>query len=255
MKEFIVISLILVSIGLQAQDTENTLSEKSESGFYFGAYFSPDFADIKLKSTDGSQTSLDIIESRKEMETFKFAYTTGLTIAYSLTDNISIESGFVYSNKGYKTNIDDLNFGDNIDPRRGIIYSSSTSEDLLKAKFIDNYHYIGIPIVFNYSIGKGKLRFSSNIGCTPEFLVGAGSTLVLYYEDDKTERIKKKSVKDWKEFNISLSIGAGVDYKISPKMWLSAIPTFRYGVLPIKDAPITGYLYSGGIEFGWYMEL
>lgn len=32
-------------------------------------------------------------------------------------------------------------------------------------------------------------------------------------------------------------------------------PTFSYGLLKIIDAPVTGYLYSGGINIGYYFGI
>jgi hypothetical protein len=50
-------------------------------------------------------------------------------------------------------------------------------------------------------------------------------------------------------------MSAGVDYRINEKMNLRIEPTFRYGVLKIIDMPVTGYLYSGGINVAYYYGL
>jgi hypothetical protein len=50
-------------------------------------------------------------------------------------------------------------------------------------------------------------------------------------------------------------MSVGIDYRINEKMNLRIEPTFRYGVLKIIDTPVTGYLYSGGINVVYYYGL
>lgn len=47
----------------------------------------------------------------------------------------------------------------------------------------------------------------------------------------------------------------GIDYKINRRMNLRVEPTFRYGVLKTIDTPVTGYLYSGGLNISYYFGL
>ena len=60
---------------------------------------------------------------------------------------------------------------------------------------------------------------------------------------------------DYNKVNISPSVSAGIDYRINDRHHLRIEPTFRYGVLKIIDEPITGYLYSGGLNIGYYFGI
>jgi hypothetical protein len=50
-------------------------------------------------------------------------------------------------------------------------------------------------------------------------------------------------------------VSAGVDYKLNNKMHLLAEPTFRYGIIKTKDAPVTEHLWNAGLNVGFYYSL
>ncbi len=50
-------------------------------------------------------------------------------------------------------------------------------------------------------------------------------------------------------------VSVGVEYKINERMNLRVEPTFRYGLLTVIDFPVAGYLYSGGLNIGYYVGL
>ncbi len=258
MKKLLVLLLTVASISAKSQDIIPQQSEAQKSRFSIGAYFSPDAADIHLQSTDNNQSTEDFIENRNSRETMKFGYTTGLSLVYELNQKFAIETGLEYSDKGYQTKKVALNFGvggGNTNPPRGFVLDegSETPTDL---RFVYHFQYVGIPVKLNYSLGSGKWRFISSIGLTAEYLARASSTTVLYYDEEGPDRENDRDDEDYNTFNLSPSISAGVDYQLNSRMSLRAMPTFRAGVLQIiDDSPVTGYLYSAGVQLGWYMTL
>ena len=77
----------------------------------------------------------------------------------------------------------------------------------------------------------------------------------VFVNSDRTYRKTTPTIFDYNKVNLSPTISVGIDYKINNRMNLRIEPTFRYGVLKIIDAPVTGYLYSGGLNISYYFGL
>lgn len=222
---------------------------------YAGAYLTPEIAFRSLENHDNSQSSQRIIEFRNDRDTYKFGYTNGVTIGYIYKKNFGFETGFSYSNLGYRTDKIELTTGGIIDPRRGFELSEGDSPS--HVRLVYHFEYIGIPLALKYLSGDwlDQWRFTASAGCTANYLVRARSTVVKFYDDDSPERSNQTSNSDYEKLNLVPFLSAGIDYQLNTKMRLSAMPTFRYGALDIIDAPITEKLFSGGIQFGWYLNL
>jgi len=79
---------------------------------------------------------------------------------------------------------------------------------------------------------------------------------VLVFSDHTDRKTRLTSESDsYNKLNFSPTMSVGIDYRINEKMNLRIEPTFRYGVLKIIDTPVTGYLYSGGINVVYYYGL
>lgn len=208
----------------------------------FGINFSTDVAFRTLKTNNDNPSGEVIIEQRNKIETIKLGYTTGLNACYNINNFLGLESGIQYSNKGYQTKKQDLIF-ENPDP---------TLPE--KSQFIYNLHYIDIPLKVNFTAGKKKVRFFTSAGLTANIFIKKTQTTIFVYSD-RTERNANPSNFDFNRINISPTASIGIDYKINERMNLRVEPTFRYGVLKIIDSPVTGYLYSGGLNIGYYFGL
>ena len=256
MKELVFILILALPFISNGQEKiEPVLKVQSGAWKYVGAFISTDLAFRTLSNNDGSQTSDDIIESRNEREVCKFGYTAGLTYGFTYNRKLGFETGFQYANMGYQTNRNELVFGDLIDPRRGFGHSASGPNTPTHARLVDHFEYVGIPIALKYWSGTEKWRFSASLGASANYLIKASSTLVLYYENETPERSNQTSPTDYEKFNITPFVGAGVEYQLNERMSLNVMPTVRYGVLNIIDAPITPKLYNGGLQFGWNMNM
>ncbi|MFN2424487.1 MAG: outer membrane beta-barrel protein [Cryomorphaceae bacterium] len=183
----------------------------------------------------------------------KLGMTAGFHLGYQFTDNIRLESGLLYANKGYRTEKMDANFGDALDPRRGITFSETA--ELTHARFIESFHYIAVPLKVNFSFGGEKWKWLADIGVMNEFLVEATNTAVTYNGSEVTDSNTETSGTDFRPFSLSPVISVGVEYVLSPNMSLRAEPTFRYGVLQTTDIPVTEHLYSAGLQIGYIYRL
>lgn len=248
----VLLMLPFISLGQEVLDPE--LTDQKNALTYIGACITPGFAFRTLSNDDGGQTSEYVIDFRNENEIYKFGFTGGLIFGFNFNRNLGLETGIKYSNMGYRTKKLKLVSGDLIDPRRGFEYIGGDGAPS-HVRIIDHFEYIGIPIALRYSMGNKKLKFSTSLGCIANYLVRASSSVVLYYDDDSPERSRQTSDTEYQDFNITLSIGAGIEYQLNPNMRIAAMPTLHYGALDIIDAPITEKLQSGGLQIGWYMNL
>ncbi len=234
------LSTLLLTLAALSAFGQETLAPAFKR-FQFGINISPDACYRTLKNNDGSSTSEIIIRVRDDSETFKLGYTAGLNVCYNINRHFGIETGIQYSNKGYRTKNKNLSWG-------------SSSPDLpIKSKFIYDYHYIDIPLKLNYTIGHRKVRFIASAGLTANIFIKETQRHVLENEDGKKNRSKITNPYDYEKLNVSPTIGIGIDYRLNNRLNLRLEPTFRYGILAlIKGNPITGYLYSGGLNIGLY---
>ncbi|MBK7468092.1 MAG: PorT family protein [Saprospiraceae bacterium] len=239
MKQLTIFLLTLSSFSSYGQDKTKETPTVDFKKVQIGINISPDICFRTLKNNDGSSTSNIVMKLNNENETVKVGYTAGLNVCFNIKKFVGIETGIQYSNKGYQTKMKDLIFGqpDPLAPN--------------KAKFIYNFHYIDIPVKANFTIGKKKVRFFTSVGLTTNIFIKETQTSVLVYSD-RTDRKTNPTNFDYNRVNISPTISVGIDYKINSKMNLRVEPTFRYGVLKIIDAPVTGYLYSGGLNISYY---
>ncbi|MES2621388.1 MAG: porin family protein [Bacteroidota bacterium] len=242
MKHLTLFMLALAALTCYGKDKTKETSSADFRRVQIGINVSPDICFRTLKNNDGSLTSDLVVKLNNENETVKVGYTTGLNVCFNIKKFVGLETGIQYSNKGYQTKMEHL------------IYAQPEPGFPNKAKFIYNFHCIDIPVKANFTIGKKKVRFFTSVGLTTNILFKETATNVYVYSDRKVRKTYPTRY-DYKRINISPTISVGIDYKINNRMNLRVEPTFRYGVLKIIDAPVTGYLYSGGLNISYYFGL
>lgn len=125
----------------------------------------------------------------------------------------------------------------------------------VRGKFFFNDYYIDIPLKVNYIFGKKKIRFITSVGAIINIFIKETTKGIFEYEDGLRTRDKSTSTYDYNKLNISPLFSAGIDWKLNARNSLRIEPTYRYGVLKIIDAPLTGYLYSSGLNISYYFGI
>jgi hypothetical protein len=82
------------------------------------------------------------------------------------------------------------------------------------------------------------------------FLLNIKQTSTYEYANGITEKKSQSSKSGFKTVDISPMISVGIDYKLNNKIHLIAEPTYRYGVVKTKDAPVTEHLWNVGLNLG-----
>lgn len=237
MKQLLVLISTLVSLTVQGQST------KPLQKIFIGFNFSPDYGFRALKNNDGNPSTDIVINSRNDIEVAKLGYTAGLNACFNFSQLVGLETGIQFSNKGYKTKSQNL------------VYFPPNASLPTKSKTNYSYQYIGIPLKAKFSFGKNKVRFISSIGFMTNFLLNIKQTSNYEYSNGTTEKKSQSSKSGFKKVDISPILSVGVDYKLNNKIHLFVEPTFRYGVVKTKDAPVTENLWSAGLNVGFYYVL
>jgi Outer membrane protein beta-barrel domain len=239
MKRIFFLLLAPTFLTVHAQDAKKqSLTNKLLIGFNF----SPDYNFRTLKNKGGEFGDL-VVDSRNSAEIGKLGYTTGFAVCLNFSEQIALETGIQYSNKGYKTK--------NID----LIISQPDPNFPIKVRTSYSYQYIGVPLRAKFTFGKSKVRFAPSAGFMTNFLLGVKQTSVYEYANGETDERKNSMTGNFNKIDISTIISLGVDYKLNDKTHLIAEPTFRYGMISTKDAPVTEQLWNTGINVGVYFGI
>jgi len=239
-RSFTAIALLL-TLSMRGQEIEPALVA---SNWSIGLNVAPALSYRQLKVLQEHQITPYIMDSRNEHEIPLITGHASIMAGYALGEKFAIEGGIGYSRFGWDRPFKDLLFGDQIDPRRGFIYS--TDDTAIPTKFRETFQYLDIPIKGMVSLGNRKLKWISSIGVSASILMRASHISI--YADDR----KEYAHENFERFNLFPVISTGVAYRLNDRHEFRMEPTFRYGMLKIIDSDITGYLWSAGLNFGWY---
>lgn len=225
--------------------TTTTFGQKSrqENKISIGYIFSPDYSFRTIKNGDGNSTTDLVIKIKDEIEEAKFGFTTGFYVIFHMSGVVGLETGILYSNKGYKTKEQDL-LNIPIDPSLPN-----------KASLNYSYQYMGIPLKARFTFGKDKIRFTTSAGLMTNFLTGAKETAYYKYADGKTKKKNQYSTSGYNKIEVSPMAGIGLDFLLTDKLHFTTGPTFRYGLSKVQNKPVQEKLWSTGLVFGIIYDL
>ncbi len=236
-KIFLILAFIPLLINAQV-----TKKDKTKKNVAIGISFSPDYNYRKLKNNDGSSSSDFVINSRNEQEKGKFSVTTGLTLIARLSKKLELQTGLLYSDKGHRI------------PKHALDYAPRPGEPT-HIKSQTSFNYLDIPLKLNFISGSGHIKFIAGAGLTVNILLNESELVTLFYGDGSEKELRQSDQFEYKKFNLSSVISAGVEFKLTENFFLRTEPTFRYGLLKIIDLPVTAYLWNVGLNVGVYYKL
>ncbi|MBV6485511.1 MAG: hypothetical protein KFKLKKLM_02081 [Flavobacteriales bacterium] len=181
-----------------------------ENEFSLGVVGSYDNYSLQALESFGSNVyTFDIIS----------AYALGIDFRHQTTNQLFIESGLLYTEKGYKV---DYHFIF-IDPNDPFLPKKST----VKLKCL------GVPIMLGYNIKKSdKLNFYTSVGFLNEIVFDISETST--FEDDSIKESNNVSKKIAKFF-LSAQLNFGFGYQFNDKVELNISPYVRYGLNKISN--------------------
>jgi hypothetical protein len=207
-------------------------------GLWLGLSFSPDLIYRTTSSkNDNFESQLD------ELERSNFGYTTGINILYELDERITLDGGIQYSQKGYCT-VDQVFL-----PPLG-------SGEPEHGWFEYDFSYLDFPLKLNYRLFK-KGNFFVSSGASFHVKLKYKPTQILFYQDGRREEKSPSLFSDpnFKSFNMSLVVGFGGEMKLTKNSILRIESLFRHMITPINDGVVKYYLWSTGLNVGFYRRL
>lgn len=235
MKKLILLFLFLPLLSLGQNQTIK------ETKLAVGLCFSPEYSYRYL------QTDIDSIKFVKQIsdttETADFGFATGISVLYKLNSRFVIESGLLYSKKGYKniaTKLNAFNPNDPLIPQKISIYYT--------------YSYFSIPLKLNYILLDKRLKLYVSAGISANFSIKGRTKTESEYSSKTNIAYLDADNDKFSKLNIELLAGLGADYDINRYFKLRLEPIFRRSLSPLSDSDIKTYLYSGGLNFGVYYK-
>ncbi len=233
MLRFLTFLCLVLSLEIIAQD-----STAQRSKWSIGLNVSPGIAYRDLKVVDASMAPPELIRFRNDMEIPRFGVSVAIMAAYSFNDRFELEAGCGYTSHGWAMEYEDRLFiaRDPNDPAIPSSYEPIRQE----------FHYLDFPIRGMITFGKGRWCSISSIGGSLNLLQRAAFVSIINGERRSVEHDY------FEDLNFTVIASTGIAFKPEGRSEFRLEPTFRYALLPIIDAPITGYLWSAGVNFGWY---
>jgi hypothetical protein len=255
MKSLQLYTLLVVLVFSNQQADAQPLDKDSERPYqwFVGLNMGLDQSFRTLRNSDGTTTSADIIELRNQLETPLICSSVGLQVGRRLKKQFSIESGFLYSVKGYQTHWLDMINGGIIDPRTG--FSSDTTNAMpLAVQFESHFRYIDFPLRLNWSYGQKKLRALLGAGIHTGVLLDYSNTAVYKYGNGLYESKDASSITGVRSTVFTAHWSLGMEWKASTRGKLRLEATGRHNLMDINEAPIVERLWSLGCNMGFYFD-
>ena len=227
--------LLFLPLTVFSQTSETT----QKRAFWLGLSFSPDLAHRTTVSEN------DVVENTYDhIETSKFGYTGGVNILFEINSGLELETGIQYSWKGFK--IKERTFiaeqpGDPAIPERGW--------------FEYRYPYLDAPLKLNYKPFKNRKFFFSG-GLIAHFYLQSSTKFVAFYAGGrKEETVQYSTDDDYKKITLGFVAGFGRDFNFGKNSKLRIEPLFRHIFLPIHPGSVKYYLWTAGLNVGFYKRL
>ncbi len=162
--------------------------------------------------------------------------TTSIRVGYAIGPKTDLELGLGYS---YRQFAWDFNKFRSIRPPGPWITTSG--ERVLASRQLQ---YLEIPMRLSHMVGNGSLRWISSIGI---------STGISIFEPEAPP-LNQPALFLWKprKVNISPTISTGLAFFLNDRSDFRLEPTFIYGITPLTDISVQTFMWSAGLNFGYY---
>lgn len=210
-----------------------TQSESHPGKWSAGLHFAPEYSYRSLQS--GSVGS-NIVAYRDNFEIPSFGFTTGASFLYKLNRRISVETGLKFSDKHYSSTYRDIIF--------------EVDEGIKKFKSSSHFYYLSIPMKGTYNVYSGKIKVYVAAAVYCDLFLVAKTVSFLKYDDGHVKKSSSRMKYDFSLFNMSGSIGAGIDLPVNDRISIRVEPNYRKSFFPVLDAPIEEFEYSFGLDSG-----
>lgn len=232
MKKNILILFSFCALTLHAQEATLDSQNPKSSKIHIGFSISPDLGYRTLSVAPGADSLQFFIDLQDELQSPVTGFTGGLKLLYPFSPTLFVESGILYSLKGYQYKMDKFFWPD---------------MTVTQGKTVFMYHYFDIPVVIKKHFGIRRTTFYISGGFVNNLLTSAIQKTRLEY--DTGEEISKESLKNYvNSYSLSGIVGFGIDHKFNASTHLSINPVGRYQLISLQSRSIREYLWNAGVD-------
>ncbi len=259
------------SIYDEIDDDEEAIVEARKNRWSAGPSIAPVYSDA---FGEGSAVHSIFVPNAKSGET-NLSY--GLSVAYEISDKLSIRSGIHKVDYGYGTS--DVEFSSSFEGSandgqiENIDYALTSRNLVLQSKansssFIDGdpnlqaldisaqnpardgsmsqqFGYLEVPLELNYALVDRKIGVNLIGGVSSLFLVDNSISV-----SSGNQTMEMGEANNVNSVNFSTNVGFGIDYNFTPKIKLNIEPVFKYQLNTFSDVDGTFQPYSIGVYSG-----
>lgn len=235
MKKEIALLLLLIPLLALAQVRDSSATKRLS----VGVCFSPDLSYRTLSSPILYRQEK---EQRDANELPKLSFTAGIDLTYRLNSRLALSTGVFYSDRGYRTKKQTLNW--------------VVSDHELPTEAYSKLHLqtLSLPLKLIYNLTVRKSKFYLTAGLSADFFV---QPTIETFTRRGTTWYRERSIDniEYSRFTSSVLIGAGMECRINESFSLKIEPLFRHGITPILPGlKSKEYLYTIGLNVGLFMH-
>lgn len=187
--------------------------------------------------------------------TTRFSYQAGVLLGYNFTRNISVHIGCSYNQITHSTGRGQLQTipfsqagiydsaltvqtsageltGISVDPNldnQEVGPTINIEQTLLQSpiqQVVQTIGFVEVPVLFKYRIATSRVGFLFTGGFGTGFIVRNDA-----FAENQTEYVRFGETANIRNVNFNLILGAGMDVQITPWMYFTFEPTFRYSLM------------------------
>lgn len=234
MKPFLFI-LFVFPLMVFGQLSDSVLRDK----ITVGISYSPDYC-YRILKTGGHYRWMR--NYRNMIETPKWGYTTGFNFNYSINKRFSIGIAYFLSDKGEKVT--------NYHPDFVLLPWQTQVPLPISISYIYHYIYIDVPVKGYYYFRVKRASIYASAGVSTNLFLAQKTKQTMEFPDGRKATSTFYTNPRFMTFNFAALAGLGGSYEVTKKIIINAEPIVRCSITSIVDAPVKGYLISGGLTLG-----
>jgi len=195
-----------------------------------------------FRQLDPQQES-DIYREARNVEHSASAYSATLLIQRSVTRRLAVQAGAGYSTISYQTRYSDLNW---LDDERTHPVRSRTRY---------TFKFVEVPIDVQYSFPARNFDIVAIAGFGGNAFLERETKLTTTGGDQGTQTVKSDTNFGYRRFNITGSVGAGVQRKISDKTFIMFDSRFCYFFNSVSEGGVSEHPFSYSIGLTAFYKL
>ncbi len=165
----------------------------------------------------------------------KFGIISGVNFRYNFSNNVGLETGLQFSNKGFSDSYK---------------YSQPNTFDVKQVKNRVQLNYLDLPIKVNFHLGNNKTRFFTSIGFVSNIPLKATSVEIKTFNDKSKTRERYSS--KFTNFSLSALVSLGIEIQLVDKLNLQIGPDFRNTLINSPKYQTNALYWTLGLNVGIY---